>query len=41
VAFIDNVLVEIKTEEGHDKIIEKVLRRLEKNNLYVKPEKCT
>ena len=38
--FVDNVLVETKTEEGHDEIIEKVLRRLEKNNLYMKPEKC-
>ena len=34
-------MVETEIEEEHDKIIEKVLRRLEKNNLYVKPEKCT
>jgi len=39
-AFIDNVLVGTETEEGHDKIMEKILRRLEKNDLYVKPEKC-
>jgi len=39
-AFVDNVLVETKTEEGYDKIVEKVLRRLEENNLYVKPKKC-
>jgi len=32
-AFVDNVLVETKTEEGYDKIVEKVLRRLEENNL--------
>ena len=38
--FVDNVLVETETEEGHDEIIEEVLRRLEKNNLYMKPEKC-
>ena len=40
-AFVDDVLVGTETEEGHDKIVEEVLRRLEKNNLYVKPEKCT
>jgi len=39
-AFVDNVLVGTEMEEGHDEIVEKVLRRLEKNNLYVKPEKC-
>ena len=39
-AFVDNVLVETKTEEGYNKIVEKVLRRLEENNLYVKPKKC-
>jgi len=27
-AFVDNVLVETKTEKGHDKIIEEILRRL-------------
>ena len=39
-AFVDNMLVGTDTEEGHDEIVEKVLRRLEENNLYVKPEKC-
>ena len=39
-AFVDDVLVGTETEEEHDKIIEKVLRRLEENNLYVKLEKC-
>jgi len=40
VAFVDDVLVGTETEEGHDEVMEEVLRRLEKNNLYVKPEKC-
>jgi len=40
-AFVDNVLVGTETEKGHDEIVEEVLRRLEKNNLYVKPKKCT
>jgi len=40
VAFVDNMLVGTEMEKGHDKIVEEVLRRLEENNLYVKPEKC-
>jgi len=40
VAFVDDVLVGTAMEEGHDKIVEEVLRRLEENDLYVKPEKC-
>jgi len=39
-AFVDDVLVGTETEEGHDEIVEKILRRLEENNLYIKPEKC-
>ena len=39
-AFVDDVLVGTEAEEGHDKVVEKVLRRLEENDLYVKPEKC-
>jgi len=38
--FVDDVLVETKTEEKHDKIVKEILKRLEKNDLYVKPEKC-
>jgi len=40
-AFMDDVLVGTEMEEGHDNIVEEVLRRLEENNLYMKPEKCT
>jgi len=39
-AFVDNVLVGTESKEGHDEIVEEVLRRLEENDLYVKPEKC-
>ena len=39
-AFVDNMLVGTEIEEGHNEIVEEVLRRLEENNLYVKPEKC-
>jgi len=38
--FIDDVLVGTETEKGHDEIVEEILRRLEENNLYIKPEKC-
>ena len=39
-AFVDDILVGTETKEGHNEVIEEVLKRLEKNNLYVKPEKC-
>jgi len=38
--FIDDVMIVTETEEGHDEIVEEVLRRLEENDLFVKPEKC-
>jgi len=38
--FIDDVMVATETEKGHDEIVEGVLRRLEENDLFVKPEKC-
>jgi len=39
-AFVDDILVETETEERHNKIVEEVLKRLEENDLYIKPEKC-
>jgi len=39
-AFVDDVLVGTKSEEGHDEIVKEILKRLEKNDLYIKPEKC-
>ena len=38
--FIDNVMVVTEMKEGHDEIVEEVLKRLEENDLFVKPEKC-
>jgi len=38
-AFVDDVLVGTETEKGHDEIVEEILRRLEENDLYVKPGK--
>ena len=37
--FINNILVAIDTEEGYDKLVEEVLKWLEKNDLFIKPEK--
>jgi len=39
-AFMDDVLIGTEMEEEHDKLVEEVLKRLEENNLYMKPEKC-
>jgi len=38
-AFVDSILVEMETEEGHNEIVDEILKRLEENDLYVKPEK--
>ena len=40
VAFVDDMLIGTEIEEGHDEIVEEVLKRLEENDLYIKPEKC-
>ena len=40
VVFIDDIIVGTETEEKHDELVAEVIRRLEENNLYVKPEKC-
>ena len=39
-AFVDDILVGTETEKRHDKIVEEILKRLEENDLYIKPEKC-
>jgi len=38
--FIDNIIIATDTEEGHNEIVEEVLKRLEENDLFVKLEKC-
>ena len=38
--FVDNMLVETETKKGYNEIVEKVLRRLKENNLYIKQKKC-
>jgi len=39
-SFIDDIMVGTEMEEEHDELVEKILRRLEENDLYVKLEKC-
>ena len=38
--FIDDVVVGMESEEGHDKLVIEIIRKLEENDLYVKLEKC-
>jgi len=40
VTFINDILVATDTEEGHNELVEEVLKRLEENDLFIKPEKC-
>jgi len=38
-AFVDNVIVGTEDEKGYDELVAEIIKRLEENNLYVKPEK--
>ena len=38
-SFIDNVIVGMEEKKKYDEVVEEVVRRLAKNNLYAKPEK--
>jgi len=38
-AFIDDVIMGMEDEEGHDELVVEIIKRLEKNDLYMKPEK--
>ena len=40
VAFIDDVITGTESEEGHDELVVEVIKKLEENDLYMKPEKC-
>ena len=37
--FIDDVMIAMEVKEGHDEMVEEVLKRLEENDLFIKPEK--
>jgi len=38
IAFVDDVLVGTETKEGYNEIVEEILKRLEENDLYIKPK---
>ena len=40
VVYIDNILIFTKTENENNEIVEEVLKWLEENDLFLKPEKC-
>ena len=39
-SFINDVMVGTESKRGHNELVKEILRRLEENDLYVKPEKC-
>ena len=39
IVFIDDIIIGTEIDEGHDDIIEEVLRRMMENDLFVKPKK--
>ena len=38
--FIDDVIIGMEMEEGHNELVAEIIKRMEENDLYVKPEKC-
>ena len=39
-SFIDNVIVGAEKKKGYNEVVEKVVKMLAENDLYVKLEKC-
>jgi len=39
-SFIDNIIVGTEIEKKYDELVAEILKRLEKNDLYIKLEKC-
>ena len=39
-AFIDDVIVRTENKEEHNELVAEIIKRLEENDLYWKPEKC-
>jgi len=38
--FIEDVIVGTEDEEEYNKLVAEIIKRLEENDLYMKPEKC-
>ena len=41
IVYMDDILIFAKDKQQLDKITQKVLQRLQENDLYLKPEKCS
>jgi len=39
--YMDDILIFTETDEHHAQIVREVLKILQQNNLFLKPEKCT
>ena len=39
-SFIVDIIVETEKEEEYNRVVEKVVKKLAKNDLYIKLEKC-
>ena len=39
VSFIDDIIIRIEGEEGHNELVEEIVKRLAKHDLYIKLEK--
>ena len=40
IVFINDILIFMESEEGHDEIVKEVLKKLKENDLFLKAEKC-
>ena len=40
VSFINDIIIEMDGEKGHNELVEEIVKRLVENDLYVKLEKC-
>lgn len=38
-SFINDVLINMEEEEEHNKVVEEILKKIKKNDLYIKLEK--
>jgi len=38
-SFIDDIIVVMEKEEGHDEVVEEIVKKLAENDLYIKSEK--
>jgi len=39
-SFIDDIIIETEKKEGHNQVVDEVVKKLAENNIYVKQEKC-